>query len=188
MEYKHRFMPNRLDERGFSLLSVIVAMGLLAIVGIAATSMLSNILKGNRSNQMTDDIISVKRVLREKVDCKKTLETQNCASVGAFFPLKDKSDRIIGSSFGGYWKLGLWTLRTSCDATDMVIEFTNTDSHGSFIKDPLTQKIQGWKNLFPDGDLSCSSTVQELSKKGGESQVVKQNQGFVRIKLGRNGN
>lgn len=167
MDYNHRLMPDLTDERGFSLVSVMVAMGLLVLVGIAATSMLSNTFKGNKSNQMTDELISVKRVLRDKVDCKKTLDKQSCPSKGKFFPLKDKADRIVGSNFGDYWKLGSWTLRASCDAVEMAIEFARTDSHGSFLKDPFTQKMQGWKNLFPDGDLSCSSEVQELSGKKG---------------------
>lgn len=154
--------PIRCDERGFSLVSILIAAGLIAIGGVIVSSILTKTMKGNKSVQMTDELTSTKRILRDKVDCKKTLDKQSCPSNGKYFPLKDKSDRIIGANHGKFWKLGSWTLRASCNAEDMTIEFAQTDVQGSFLKDPLTNKVQDWTKLFPDGELSCSSTVEDL--------------------------
>jgi len=153
----------RRDERGFSLVSILIAVGLLGLGGVILSSILTKTMKGNRSVQMTDELTNMKRVLRNKIDCKKTLDKQSCPSINKYFPLKDKNDRIIGVNHGKFWKFGSWSLRALCTEEDLNIEFAQTDNHGSFKKDPLTNKTHGWDNLFLDGELSCSSIVKDLS-------------------------
>lgn len=165
MSHNQAQRPDLFEERGFGLISVILIACFVALIGTYAALMLTNSMKGNKSAQMTDELISVRRVLLDKVNCKNTLEKRSCPSKGGYFPLKDDNERTIGSDHGKYWKLGAWTLRASCDATEMTVEYARTDTQGSFLKDPFTKKVQGWKNLFEDSELSCSSSVQNLSGK-----------------------
>ena len=163
MKHHLKKKPNLSEENGFSLITVILIAGIVGLLGTHAALMLTNTLRGNKSAQISDELISIKRVLIDKANCQNTLESKSCPSGGDYFPLKDDNGKTIGSIHGKYWKLGAWTLRASCDDVEMTVEYARTDSSGSFLKDPLTKKNQGWKKLFEDSDLSCSSIVKEIS-------------------------
>lgn len=144
------------NQQGFSLVSVLIALGVGSVLALSLSTMLNNSFKASKSTQLREDQLGNRRVLRNRIDCTQTLAEVTCGS--SFFPLKDKNSNIIGVSNLGAFKLGSYHIRASCDGTALKIESSRLITASSFAKDPLTGALASWADLYEPGDVDCAGS------------------------------
>jgi hypothetical protein len=153
-------MRCRNQQAGSGLIQAIMATCILGLIGAGYMNLQQTSIRSYSKIEQKEDLTAIKRALRSKVDCNETLTGTTCSS-GNFFPLKDKSGRLVGAAGNSQndWKLGKWNFRTSCDGNRMNVQVARLkpSSSSEFMRDPLTMADQSWTDLFIPGDFDCAS-------------------------------
>ena len=125
------------SNSGMSLLSVIVAVGLLGVVaaGIARLSKSSN--QAMKYQEMRQDRIHLKQALIRSVDCNSTGLT--CPTNGAIQIMDKEGNELIASNDTGT-KIGKWTIRARCIGGEAFLQSPTLL--------PTGELVAPWKNLF----------------------------------------
>ena len=137
-----KFKEFRIEkEEGFSLLQVMITIGLLGIVVTTMNTALRNGFAANSHMEGNIDFQAIKRVIVEGLDCQKTLNLSSPMPVPGSKPsicAKTKNipiKRANGSMMAPKFKLGRWFIKTTCEATGLDIRLTKRDTKGNVIKD-----------------------------------------------------
>ncbi|NRA67199.1 MAG: hypothetical protein HRU19_22135 [Pseudobacteriovorax sp.] len=141
------------SNSGMSLISVMIATAILGVIVVAFMRMTTNTMKSTKSSQLKDDLVSMRRVIRDRVDCQQTLTPAVCGA--NFFGLRDRDGNLLGVANLGAMRLGEFHYRASCDNVSMTIEFSRLADANNFARDPLNNRELSWRNLFPTGDVGC---------------------------------
>lgn len=140
---QHQQFDNNIRSiSGFSILEVLISIGILSIV---ATSLLQlNVLgmRANKSNEIRSDLADVKRTIVNTLNCAKTFAdfgTARPISCTGKVDLKDKNGNVFTNS----GKIGAWTIEALCESkgipavNGLSIYATQTRADGSYKSDPL---------------------------------------------------
>lgn len=172
------------SQRGISLISVLVGMGLVALLAVAVNRMMSLGMKAQFKVNLDMDRIAIGRHLMARVSCTDSyIVGSTCASPGPK-PMYDSNGDIIIPNTGSGKKFGKFTVKAECnEAGDGLIikaarlkagaGLTST-SPSDFLPDPLTGRIITWNDvaskLYPDGVDICPVSVSERSSRFAPSQ------------------
>lgn len=159
------------NELGFSLASMVIALGLISVVVFVASRVISFNMKSENRLRQNYDKNALKMQLLQAVQCPEVLNSSICAD---FLTLRRISSSGLGpvliSGIGQGSKFGAWTLRAECNATHdgVVIRAAQLSSTGTltstqdvdFQPDSLTGKIVKWSDtaslLFPENIEICT--------------------------------
>ncbi|MCB0405308.1 MAG: hypothetical protein KDD51_11025 [Bdellovibrionales bacterium] len=166
-------MKSRHPSSGQSLIAVLIAIPLVAIVLMGVLKVLETGIGGSRHVELRGEKEAIRMALLGKISCAKTFGTSPCSAAGALITVKTKSDDTLISASGT--QLGEYTLRAECNSTlDGVVvkavhlapgsSVTSTDAE-DFIADPLTKKKVFWDDaaalLFGLGVELCPFVEEE---------------------------
>lgn len=176
------------DDRGFSLTSVLVAVGIVGIIAVALSTTVLNGVKGQKRVELKGELETMRRSLLEGLDCAASLPTapSSCpctdsagtpgytCPANAYFELQSKTAgrTMIGVNAGDVSagkKIGSWYFRASCTPTQVVVEAARKGAGGAFLKDPLNGRLDSWAPLFKTPTLcsayfgTSSSNVRNVS-------------------------
>lgn len=141
---------------GLLILSVISSIVFLTVARISTGT------KEERFYALKDDRETVRRVVRERLDCGKTIAQLGTAPVcDAPFALKDQFNNDIGIPKFGSWAISKWNVRAICaidaGAVLVTVESAIPLANGNFAKDPLLGGPKDWRPLFTQLKLDCET-------------------------------
>lgn len=140
-------------QTGSTLMSAMIAVGLVGVLAVLGSTLLSESQKGANAMSARDEFISLRRTLRAEVDCAETLKASACS--GEAVPLKNGKGATLGSASNGAYKLGGWHFKSTCTQGRLDVLAARLNQTGALLADPITGKAE-WQNLFPLQDLDCS--------------------------------
>ena len=119
------------DSQGFSILSVVVALGLAGILMVVINKMLNQQRKvmaqikwqGEKDEMRT----GIKKIILCELGC-------------------DEASKAIPE------KMGRWLLKGQCDSDGLRIETRRLNRFDKPARHPLTEKLSDWEPLFPRSD------------------------------------
>ena len=147
------------SQRGSSLISVLVAVGIAGILTTGVSSILTQALRGQERVTQSSELTAIRQTLLARTNCALTLAPVPTACNGAV-ALKDKNGKVLVDVAGT--KIGKWTLKATCvPTTDLPTNPTGGDheivvwaarpTNSGYFTDPLTKKDQNFAN--PQGRL-----------------------------------
>ncbi len=152
----------RVGKRGIGMLEVLISGTIMAIILSGVMVVMKNAGKANRRSNVADQLVSLRRTVRERTDCVKTLTGAACTA-GTYFHLKDKwGNTLAGNASYGFDKLGEFNLRASCDGTKMFVEQARLASSTTFQPDGPDK----WEPLYPTGDMGCMNFFNPTAPPG----------------------
>ena len=111
----HDAPPNlRLCQAGTSLVSVIVAVGIMGIFTTLMNKQFVNQVRAKTSIELDYDLMAAKRTILSKVSCELSYDENTCPNRGPL-PLFDKKGEVFISDSGKGTQLGKWTFRAECN-------------------------------------------------------------------------
>jgi len=133
--------------KGFSLVEVLVTLGLLGIVGVTLTNLNVMGMKANKSNKIRSDLADVKNTITSLLSCQETFSASSFASSarpitcpsGTIVILKGKSGLPLAPNN----KIGEWTITAKCEeagsplSNGLSVYATKPRDGGGYMKDPL---------------------------------------------------
>ncbi len=147
---------------GFSLVSVMVSVGILGIVLSGVMKMMDLGQKTSKSNELSGERGIMRQYIYESLSCSSTLPpnpSQAC-STDPYLALKSSQNSVFLANNGANGaKLGDWMIRARCRSSQqkLSVEFSRRAADGSALKDPLTGRLQDWSDLFPGYQLCNKS-------------------------------
>jgi hypothetical protein len=166
----------RSGERGISLVSVIMGLGLASILAMGVSKTMVFGLKGQKKVEIYADLSNTQQTIAKYIDCDYTLEKARiaagvssnqelCNATGSsessllrahplqiYVKTQDGSRRSLtedlSAQFDRSGKIGNWRLRAACDWKNqsLVIRAAQKIDGKTFAKDPLTQAPLDWSN------------------------------------------
>lgn len=163
-------------EKGISLVSVIMGLGLASILALGVSKTMVMGLKGQKKVEIYADLSNTQQLISKYIDCDYTLEKARiaagvssnqelCNAIGSsessllrshplqiYVKTQDGSRRPLtddlNSQFDRSGKIGNWRLRAGCDWKNqsLVIRAAQKSDPKTFVKDPLTQVALDWSN------------------------------------------
>ncbi len=147
-------------------MELVVALGVLAILGLIFASLFTNTFNSLRSAELKGAKGEMRQILNRRLDCAQTLASGapavtslnfSTACTGSnFFKLKDKNGALLGvwDASSNSLKVGSYSYQTTCQANpfSLVIRAArlapnNTSSTCTgFAADPMTKKCLNWTN------------------------------------------
>lgn len=122
MQPDTRIRCTRINQRGFSLIEVVVVAGLLGLAALSVGPLLSTGIRTNRNIANVADRTSIVQKIQSSVDCKATIShivpsqvANGSACELSLVDVYDKSGNLlISRSQSATTKIGEWTLRAVC--------------------------------------------------------------------------
>jgi hypothetical protein len=166
----------RAGEKGISLVSVIMGLGLASILALGVSKTMVLGLKGQKKVEIYADLSNTQQLIAKYIDCDYTLEKARiaagvssnkelCNATGSsessllrshplqiYVKTQDGSRRSLtedlNAQFDRSGKIGNWRIRAACDWTNqsLVIRAAQKIDGKTFVKDPLTQAPLDWSN------------------------------------------
>jgi len=134
------FFNNRSGAKnGFSLVEVLVTLGIMSIAGMALMSLNVTAMKSNKSSKIRSDLGDVKRTITNLISCDQTLGSTRPTSCSGLVELKNK----FGSPLTSGDKIGDWIIEAKCESIGspatmgLSIYATQKTPSGSFVIDPI---------------------------------------------------
>jgi prepilin-type N-terminal cleavage/methylation domain-containing protein len=165
---------NRKTEQGFSLVELMIAIGVASIVTLGVSTVVSTALKSSSSLQSGVDKQALARFMLESVSCADTMPNGTCtpnqtvtvyrrSKVGALSTIATATNP--GTIYDGY------TVRADCDSTGngLIFRATKLSSSGNltstsaidFALDAFNQSIVKWTDskslLYPANVQLCTA-------------------------------
>lgn len=154
------------QDRGISLIGALVATGIVSVVAMGLSNLITGSLQAQKSIEIRNTKSSLQTLLTTAIDCQGTFEELGidprnpgnyCSSdsenqVGPFLRLRRKT--LDGSKAyftgpldaDGSGRFGSWSVRASCSSKEQSLVIKIARKHdGGFLRDPLTRAIQDWK-------------------------------------------
>lgn len=153
------------SQRGASLISVLVAAGLVGVVALVGAKLTANLGAGTRRAELRGEREVIRSLIYNEIDCAATFATAgidpaapggSCTSTsapggqsGPYLRLARRTadgnvhylTDVPGS--GGAAKVGDWSVRVSCSAAEqsLVVRVARPISGGGFARDPLNENV-----------------------------------------------
>jgi prepilin-type N-terminal cleavage/methylation domain-containing protein len=102
-------------KNGFSLIEVLVALGVMSIAGMALMNMNVTSMKANKSNSIRQSIMDIKRTISTSLSCEETFKSLGPSRpISCIGPvaLKDKNGNPLTNSN----KIDDWTIEATCES------------------------------------------------------------------------
>ena len=147
------------DERGFSLISVIVALGLAGILAGLLTEINVNSMRNSKQIKLQDELTQVRQMVLKRLSCKDTLNITSATLLPIACPntitLKDRHGRSLFATDGRVGN-STWYVSPSCNASGIQLKVTRLTKDKKPALNPLTKKRHKLEPLFETGDFTCS--------------------------------
>lgn len=141
-------------HQGFALAGFLIGAGLLGVALLGLNQVLGLSLGFQKRVELRDELVSIRRSVRDQLDCAATLSGNLPCDPARYFDLK----RSDGSSLlSPTRRLASYELRAFCDGQGLHIERNCPSTAGSLPGPPL---CSGWGPLYPEGDVSCAGAFQ----------------------------
>lgn len=141
-------------ESGVSLISVMIGLVIATVLALGVSKTITDGMAGQKKVEIDSELTYVKQVIRERLDCKATLDAavkssgsasiqDLCNKKRAFTLLGAKSTitgqpKVITDNEG---KIGQWLIRATCEFDkSLIIAATRISKTGAVAKDPLNGK------------------------------------------------
>lgn len=147
-----RSLPS--DYRGFGLLEILLGMALLGIMLMASGNLFGTSLRLQKRVELKDELVSIRRGIREQLDCTATLAGNLPCNPANYFDLKRKNGTSI---LPPNRKIASYELRASCDGIRLYIE---RDCPATALAAAGGSLCTGWGPLFPEGESACEGAFQ----------------------------
>ncbi|HYX32869.1 MAG TPA: hypothetical protein VE954_07125 [Oligoflexus sp.] len=157
-------------SQGFSMVGVLMALGLSGLVGLIVSKQTVNSLKGQKLAEYKADLSLIKSIVLSNLDCESIFSkndltpaniTGKCVSTSNIGEQIGPNLRLFrrtmdGKPFefgqldaaSGTIKLGNWSLKATCSAKEqsLIIRAAILDAKGNFVKDPLTGRAYDFEH------------------------------------------
>lgn len=147
-------------HKGFSLISVVFLVMIVTLGGMLLIQFLSKSANSVSRIQSQDDLLTLRKVIREGLDCAAMATEFSTDCVGTYFALKAAGKRIIGEPSQEAWKLGSWHVRGTClplgAGRGVQVQIAKLNEDGSFASHPDTKSVYEWSPLFSADVLFCA--------------------------------
>lgn len=169
-------------QKGNSLLSVVIAAGIMITLSYQFASFMIYNLKAMKQYELKSDKEAAKRLLISSVSCADSLPYGSCKP-GSNISIKRRSKisgvKTVIENYGT--KFGSYTLKAECSGSGdgIVIKAARLAKNGNvfsknlnaFVPDPLTQKIATWESedslVFPQGFELCAGGGEDAEMNAG---------------------
>ena len=151
-------------KNGFSLIEVLVTLGIMSVAGLALTNLNVTGMKANKSNQLRADLEDVRRTITNSIGCDQTLGLRRPSTCLGPQVLKDRLNRDLAPDK----KIGSWTIEATCESIGtpakmgLSIYATKPLGRGLYAKDPLRNlnldKQHPRSSLFDPAARLCSGS------------------------------
>lgn len=149
---------------GMSLVSVLMAVGIMGIVALGLSRLVTNSQDGIRSVELRGDLETIRQLLMAQVDCTSTFaenkitdknQKSQCPGPGGKGLMLYRSTSSGARPFtkgkleaDGSFQLGSWWIKATCDAEaeTLVIRAARKKKDGTFARDPLTNEVMNWNS------------------------------------------
>lgn len=153
-------------QRGFSLVQVMIAAGLMAIVSAAFLTNISNVFKATKSASRIQDLDMLKMAIQDNISCSTTLRVNSATPLpipcAGPYLLRDAKGRPLTDARGN---VGEWRVRAICEAGELKVYVRATK------KDPLLKKIPPARDLFNGVSELCRSYFSGTPCPAGEFHI-----------------
>lgn len=105
--------PDLSADAGFSLVTVLVAIGIAGILAVAVSKIMGIGFKGNRSIQNRTDLGHIRNLISTRLDCVRTLGAAPAICDGTAIVMRDSGNRPLATGN----RIGDWTIGASCPST-----------------------------------------------------------------------
>jgi|GEM_PF-3017901 type II secretory pathway pseudopilin PulG len=131
-------------QSGLSIVEVLVGLGLLSLLGLGMSTLMTNSMSSQRSIELRSDVESLRQFIQSNLSCTQTFASfptrpVNCTGAIA---LRRESGQVIVNAAGQ--QFGDWTLQASCETiagqAGLSIYATRPRPGGGFFEDPLTRR------------------------------------------------
>lgn len=147
----------RINSGGTSLISAVMALGIVGVATVALSTMTVNSKKAITHSELRGQLSIVASQLRDHIDCAATVATQTSSIVdgsgqfllqpmirnsdGTLLPFLGHRDETSNNQLRGTTTFGSWRLRLTLVANKGVqLDAARIDSTGKFNQDPLTNQ------------------------------------------------
>ena len=147
-------------ERGSSLVSVLMALGIGAVLSVGVATVFGNVARASKHIELRSDLDELRRTIRDGMSCPRTA-LQCTGPTGDVAILRTNGSRLIAAapSTTGT-RIGDWNVRTHCTGQGtFTIERARISRVGAaFAEDPLDGSSTGWAELFgPQFPAPCAA-------------------------------
>jgi hypothetical protein len=155
MKFLHRASGIR---NGFSYFELLIALGVMSVVGMVFLQLNDTTMKANKSNEFRSDLDEIKRIIVSKISCNDTLGPARPSTCSGTQVLKDKLGKDIAP--GG--KIGSWNIEAICEPigkparNGLSIYATRKRADGYFLVDPI--RNLPWDRKHPSSSLFEAGT------------------------------
>ncbi|NRA69364.1 MAG: prepilin-type N-terminal cleavage/methylation domain-containing protein [Pseudobacteriovorax sp.] len=150
------------NKSGFSLVGVLIAVGIMGIIATALMRMQSNSFRNAKSLELRTDLEALKKELIENLDCSNTLPDDPavaCTTPRFVDIVRSNGDVFLANGGATGTKMGAYNLRAICNANQsrLVIQAQQTDDNGIPVRDPIKKRVLGFREVFRNLNLCTSS-------------------------------
>jgi hypothetical protein len=149
-------------EVGFSLLGTLALLAVTSVAILYSGKWITLVSAAQKHTQLNGELEMLRRTLYD-IDCELTFpETpgESCKE-STYIPLyKPGGDVFVTGSHTGS-RIGVWSVRAFCrfnepgdDENFLRVEYSYLGADNVAIKNPLTNKVSSWRNIFSE-DLLC---------------------------------
>lgn len=131
-------LPLGPKQTGNAIVAVLIATGIFGMLSLGMTRMTANNMKAAKSLNLRQDLEAIKKTIRSRMDCRKTLGINPSSSLApsACKKVKRGLKRMDGSDLGtADKKIGDWTVEAYCENDEVIFTASMPG-----VKDPLTGK------------------------------------------------
>lgn len=171
------------NQRGASIVTVLVAVGISGVLAAGMTSIYSNMLKMQKRADLLADKTMLKQALHDRISCTQTLlgfkDPVTECKTARYIALKTKSGSDLVAEKGS--KVGTWFVRARCTSSGLDIrsarpkdeEYADFTGAGAdkFRLDPVTDTPFDWQHeqaaLFKDGLAPCTANFATANAPAG---------------------
>lgn len=164
---------SKITKNGFSLVETLIGLGILTLAGSFLAKHLVSENKFQSYSSLRANQEALKRQILHTTHCRETMRAAGCPTSGFVQLIKlkrDGSPSVFVSNKGRGTRLGGYTVRAECDASNsgLIIRAARLKSMGTladnnpdkFFPDPQTKKVTPWSSpgslLFPPGISLCA--------------------------------
>lgn len=153
ISYLHKMLSKIKEEKGESLVMVMVAVGIVGILSMVFATMQTNNQRMMKKTQLASEMVEIRNMFSSKMPC----VAKSCAE------FKNMVDN---------YRIGSWHFLATCEKNEVYIQTRKyTSDHKEPIKDPVhVKRAMDWKPLFTAAGNGFYCTLTIIDSKGNQDE------------------